>query len=791
MQRSTNYPSRRQMNPEQCRRPLTASRTMTMTLWILLLAGVAMLSACGGGSSAGSQNSASLSGNWQFTVSPPNDGSFLGGLQGGFLLQQNGTVTGSAGYSIFLPPAQLGGNPTMCNSGSAPITGTISGQTVTLTATAGTQTFTFTGALSADGSTMTGTYASTAGTAPDGSACGTAQTGLQWTASSVPPITGPIQGSFHSTGTFNNQDFLVSGLLAQGQNIGASNATVTGTLTFVNPTTLISNYPCFSTASVNGQISGNTVILQIIGTDAANSGSNIGQIGGVSNSGVNAVTVASTQGGYVLQDAVTPGYAVISKACPGGGVLTSPGDSGNICLSLNGTNACQQPITLSPAFLTFPSQTLGSAASTQTITVENNSASTLSNLTLAWSLSSNNGFSYNSPGSYSDFNGLPNFQEQDSCIPTGETLPPDTTGPSFSLSPGQSCVVTIAFTPQGSCPWIPFGTPPSIAGAPPDYCPLSLAAELTVNNVPSPDNDDTDTSFAVSITGAGLSAVQSSVPELDFGAEEALNPPEASLPQSLTFINQSTNPVQILGNAPSPCTNPLKGPLTLMRPLNASAGVAGLQVVGSQPSVNNDITADGATIQYNCDSDSQSGLPNFQISADTCTGTTLMPQASCSLQITYVPQPATLQSSGLDYFLELNTLQCGGGVTSDCEIDSGRFPVELTANPTSPLRMSPAAGLDFGTVSVGKSSVTQEITILNDPNLASPQTITFVGKAVVSGSYSETDNCPFSLAPGASCVMVVTFKPKATGFNSGKITINYTPEPTGEPQTIHLRGAGQ
>ncbi|MGB9489907.1 MAG: hypothetical protein WCA92_05510, partial [Terriglobales bacterium] len=218
-----------------------------------LLATAMMLSGCGGASGGGSQQSATLSGNWQFAVAAPLDGSFSGGLQGGFLLQNSGSITGAAVYSVsaanIQPPLA---NP--CNSGSASITGTITGQNVALTAVAGTQTFTFTGTLNSGGSTMSGTYASTAGTAGDGvTPCGTVQTGLAWSAISVPPITGPVQGSFHSTGGaagLSNQDFLVSGNLTQGENIGASNAAVTGGLSFINTATNLSDYPCFSFASV-------------------------------------------------------------------------------------------------------------------------------------------------------------------------------------------------------------------------------------------------------------------------------------------------------------------------------------------------------------------------------------------------------------------------------------------------------------------------------------------------------------------------------------------------------------
>src|SRR5208282_5473483 len=135
---------------------------------ITLVLIMAMLSACSGsGASGGSQQSASLSGNWQFTVAPPADGSFLGGLQGGFLLQNGGSMTGAAAYAVLLPQFLI-----PCSRGSAAITGTVNGQNATFTATAGTQTFTFTGTLSLDGSTMVGTYASTAGTADDGSPCG-------------------------------------------------------------------------------------------------------------------------------------------------------------------------------------------------------------------------------------------------------------------------------------------------------------------------------------------------------------------------------------------------------------------------------------------------------------------------------------------------------------------------------------------------------------------------------------------------------------------------------------------
>ena len=229
------------------------------SLLLFLLASLIVLSACGGSSSSSNQlqSSGQLAGNWQFSIASPPDGSFQGSpsspcatgttsplCSGGFLLtDNNGAVTGQITYAIFLP-AQSGGAPTICNSGSTPVVGTVSGQNVTLTAVEGKQTYTLTGVL--NGTTMMGTYTST-----DGKGCGTAQSGLQWSATYVPLLTGTIQGTFHSTAAtpLRNQLFPVTGTLVQGDNVGASSATVTGTLSF-------QNYPCLSSASVNGQVSG-------------------------------------------------------------------------------------------------------------------------------------------------------------------------------------------------------------------------------------------------------------------------------------------------------------------------------------------------------------------------------------------------------------------------------------------------------------------------------------------------------------------------------------------------------
>jgi hypothetical protein len=377
-----------------------------------------------------------------------------------------------------------------------------------------------------------------------------------------------------------------------------------------------------------------------------------------------------------------------------------------------------------------------------------------------------------------DFTGVPNYTETDNCSPL-----PDL---------GKSCTITVAFNPQESCTWLPNV---SQGGVPPAQCPLILPAALTLSNVPS---KDPDTTFVVPITGIGVSAIQASTPELDFGAEEPLSPAESSPPQTLYFTNNSASPVQILQSSSTPCKfSPGQTPLPL--PLTSSSylsGVSGLQVVtgGMIYQANGSYN----TVYYNCDADQQTELPNFVVSSDTCTGTNLPAGAMCSIQVAFVPQPATY-TNFLDYFLELNTLQCSSplfpsAATSDCELDSGRFPVELKANPPSPLRMAPSAGLDFGNFPVGQITNPLTITLTNDPNIANPQTVTFIGKITASGSFSEFDDCQATLAPGDKCTLTVTFKPSVVGFTAGNLTINYVQGPNnivGNAQKVYLRGTGQ
>jgi hypothetical protein len=235
---------------------------------------------------------------------------------------------------------------------------------------------------------------------------------------------------------------------------------------------------------VYGQISGNSVTLEMIGADGSELGLIGEPVGSLGSTGVNPVTLSSVNGGYALQGA-GPSYLVATTPCPGSFEnISSAGDFGNMCMALNGTNACQQPITLTPSALIFPVQTLGLPPATQTITLANASSdAAVGGVTL----------------NLTNSDGVSNFAETDACGVNG--VPSQ--GQPFNLIAGQSCVITISFAPLETC----------AVGTPPAQCPSPLNATLTAA---SPNNGMI---FTVPITGTGenpgVNAVAASTPEID------------------------------------------------------------------------------------------------------------------------------------------------------------------------------------------------------------------------------------------------------------------------------------
>jgi hypothetical protein len=210
----------------------------------------AIASGCGSSSSTQQSNGA-LSGNWQLNLvqNYPHPKTNLS--VSGFVTQSQESLAGS-----FQVPALSVGHSVDCG-GTAQITGSVSGTDVSFSVNPGGTTFSFNGALSGDNKTMSGTYQALAGTCYGSDTTGT------WTASLIPALNGNFTGTLSNslymatlTGVNPATPIEISGSLSQSSNAGASNATITGTITAVG-------YPCFTNAYVSGTITGQNVYLGV------------------------------------------------------------------------------------------------------------------------------------------------------------------------------------------------------------------------------------------------------------------------------------------------------------------------------------------------------------------------------------------------------------------------------------------------------------------------------------------------------------------------------------------------
>jgi hypothetical protein len=208
---------------------------------------------CGSGKHSSTSTSSPLSGNWQLTlVRHANTEQFI---FSGFLLQSGNNVSGSLTLSAGCV-------------GVGSVTGTFDGQNLQLTIGGFGQDFSLTATLPSGTSVAT----SLAGqfSTLQGGCIGFASTGT-WSAVRVQPLTGPFHGTVVLGTGITATTIGVSGTMSQGPNIGASNATLSGTLNETS-TNLFCSY--LGNITLTGLIGGSNANLTLYGYD----GSQVGQI---------------------------------------------------------------------------------------------------------------------------------------------------------------------------------------------------------------------------------------------------------------------------------------------------------------------------------------------------------------------------------------------------------------------------------------------------------------------------------------------------------------------------------
>lgn len=249
-----------------------------------LLALLATALSCGNSTPISEPQGGPLSGNWQIALRrhvlpvPPL-------IFSGFLVQSGNSVTGAV---------SLG---SLC-SGVGTITGTVSGNNVTLTINEFGEEISLQGSVPTVSTPMTGQFSNLAG-----GCTAYANTGT-WSAVQIAPITGSFHGTFTSSANVGNGPINVTGNLDQGPNTGTSTATLTGAITASTSTNFCSY---LSSATITGLISGNALLLDLYGPNGA-------QIAQFGNLGMNPTVKVTPEGTSISGTYVFPS---ISSSCQG------------------------------------------------------------------------------------------------------------------------------------------------------------------------------------------------------------------------------------------------------------------------------------------------------------------------------------------------------------------------------------------------------------------------------------------------------------------------------------------
>lgn len=123
---------------------------------------------------------------------------------------------------------------------------------------------------------------------------------------------------------------------------------------------------------------------------------------------------------------------------------------------------------------------------------------------------------------------------------------------------------------------------------------------------------------------------------------------------------------------------------------------------------------------------------------------------SCIINVSYVPT-------------------VGGSVSGAILVSASNYATQsatLSGSGTGPVSSVSPASLSFGSVNLNTPSATQSVTLSSTGTTALT-----VGTIAISGDYSQTNNCPASLATGSNCTVQVTFTPVAPGARPGTLTI--------------------
>jgi hypothetical protein len=158
----------------------------------------------------------------------------------------------------------------------------------------------------------------------------------------------------------------------------------------------------------------------------------------------------------------------------------------------------------------------------------------------------------------------------------------------------------------------------------------------------------------------------------------------------------------------------------------------------------------------------------FLLPSQNCLGT-LAGGASCQMTVTFKPTANGAVSGTLQV-----TDSASGSPQSVTLSGTGVGPAAVSLSPSS---------LTFAGQVIGTTSAAQTVTLTNTGGTGLD-----ISSLAASQPFAQSNNCPASLAGGASCTISVTFTPQTSGNINGGVTI--ADDASGSPQSVILSGTG-
>ena len=153
-------------------------------------------------------------------------------------------------------------------------------------------------------------------------------------------------------------------------------------------------------------------------------------------------------------------------------------------------------------------------------------------------------------------------------------------------------------------------------------------------------------------------------------------------------------------------------------------------------------------------------------------GTSVAAGTSCTISVTFAPTTAGPKAASL--------------FVTPADTTLAQKSVALSGTGATGSFRTSAQSVSFGTVKVATTATGSRVTLTNSGTLA----LQFISTSIYAtgAGFAQTNTCPATLAPGATCTITPTFRPTATGIKSGSISI----VPKGAAlATVLLTGTGK